>query len=80
MALAPRKEVDVQGRIRDILREFVGQKFNDVTIVGVEPEYEVDRRSADLAILKDDNRPILLIETKKVKYGARGLVLRGGLL
>ena len=72
MALAPRKEVDVQGRIRDILREFVGQKFNDVTIVGVEPEYEVDRRSADLAILKDDNKPILLIETKKIKRDARG--------
>ena len=77
MALAPRKEVDIQGRIRDILREFVGQKFNDVTIVWVNEQYE---RSADLAILKDDNRPILLIETKKVKYGARGLVLREGLL
>jgi len=72
MALAPRKEVDVQGRIRDILREFVGQKFNDVTIVGVEPEYEVDRRSADLAVLKDDNKPILLIETKKIRRDARG--------
>jgi len=72
MVFTPRREVDVQGRIRDILREFVGQKFNDVTIVGVEPEYEVDRRSADLAILKDDNKPILLIETKKIKRDARG--------
>jgi hypothetical protein len=72
MTLAPRREVDVLGRIRDILGKFVGQKFNDVTIAGVREQYEVDGRFADLAILKDDGKPILLIETKKVRHHARG--------
>jgi type I restriction-modification system DNA methylase subunit len=69
---APRREVDVLGRIRDILSKFVGQKFNEVTIAGVREQYEVDGRFADLAILKDDGKPILLIETKKVRHHARG--------
>jgi len=72
MALALRREIDVLGRIRDTLKKFVGQKFNDVTIVGVVEQYEVDGRFADLAVLKDDDKPILLIETKKVRHDARG--------
>jgi type I restriction-modification system DNA methylase subunit len=72
MVFALRREVDVQGRIRDVLRKFVGQKFNDVTIVWVDEQYEVNGRYADLAVLKDDNKPILLIETKKIKRGDRG--------
>jgi len=72
MTLAPRREIDVLGRIRDILGKFVGQKFNEVTIAGVREQYEVDGRFADLAILKDDGKPILLIETKKVRHHARG--------
>ncbi|MCL7390409.1 MAG: SAM-dependent methyltransferase, partial [Thaumarchaeota archaeon] len=72
MVLALRREIDVQGRIRDILRKFVNQKFNGVTIKGVIEQYEVDGRFADLAVLKDDNNPILLIETKKIRHDARG--------
>jgi len=73
MALALRREIDVLGRIRDTLKKFVGQKFNDVTIVRVVEQCEVDGRFADLAVLKDDNKPILLIETKKVRHDARGV-------
>jgi type I restriction-modification system DNA methylase subunit len=73
MALALRREIDVLGRIRDTLKKFVGQKFNDVTIVGVVEQCEVDGRFADLAVLKDDSKPILLIETKKVRHDARGV-------
>jgi type I restriction-modification system DNA methylase subunit len=72
MALALRREIDVLGRIRDTLKKFVGQKFNDVTITRVVEQYEVDGRFADLAVLKDDGKPILLIETKKVRHDARG--------
>jgi len=72
MVLALRREIDVQGRIKDILRKFVNQKFNGVTIKGVIEQYEVDGRFADLAVLKDDNNPILLIETKKIRHDARG--------
>jgi type I restriction-modification system DNA methylase subunit len=73
MALALRREIDVLGRIRDTLKKFVGQKFNDVTIVRVVEQCEVDGRFADLAVLKDDGKPILLIETKKVRHDARGV-------
>jgi type I restriction-modification system DNA methylase subunit len=68
----PRREEDVLRRIRDILGKFVSQKFNEVTIAEVREQYEVDGRFADLAILKDDGKPILLIETKKVRHHARG--------
>ncbi len=71
MAARLRREYDVQTRIRDILVEFVNQKFNDVTITGVETEYEVYGRRADIAVLKDDGNPVLIIETKK-KYEWRG--------
>jgi type I restriction-modification system DNA methylase subunit len=73
VALALRREIDVLGRIRDTLKKFVGQKFNDVTIVRVVEQYEVDGRFVDLAVLKDDGKPILLIETKKVRHDARGV-------
>ncbi len=64
-------EVDVEDRIKEVLERFVNQRFNDVTITAVKRQYKVDDRWADIAVLKDDGRPILLIETKK-KY-ERGL-------
>jgi tRNA1(Val) A37 N6-methylase TrmN6 len=67
MALGLRAEVDVQGKIRDVLNKFINQKFNNVSITAVYEQYEIDRRRADIAVLKDDGKPILLIETKK-KY------------
>jgi hypothetical protein len=60
-------EVDVEDRIKEVLEKFVGQRFNDVTITAVKRQYDVDGRWADIALLKDDGLPILLIETKK-KY------------
>jgi|LJSS01.1.fsa_nt_gb type I restriction-modification system DNA methylase subunit len=60
-------EIDVEERISDILKKFINQKFNGITIVGVKRQYDVEGRHADIAVLKDDNKPILLIETKK-KY------------
>jgi len=72
VTLAIHREVGVQSRIRDILNRFVGQKFNDVAITRVVEQYCVDGRCADLAVLRDDGLPILLIETKKVRHGARG--------
>uniref|UniRef100_A0A7J3Z9D4 Site-specific DNA-methyltransferase (adenine-specific) n=1 Tax=Ignisphaera aggregans TaxID=334771 RepID=A0A7J3Z9D4_9CREN len=59
-------------RIKKVLEKFVSQKFNDVTIADVVNQYDVDGRYADLAVLKDDGKPILLIETKKVRHDARG--------
>jgi hypothetical protein len=64
-------EVDVKDRIKEILERFVGQRFNDVTITAVKRQYDVDGRRADIAVLKDDGLPILLIETKK-KYERGG--------
>jgi type I restriction-modification system DNA methylase subunit len=58
-------EIDVEERISNILKKFINQKFNGITIVGVKRQYDVKRRYADIAVLKDDNKPILLIETKK---------------
>jgi len=72
MVCVPRKEEDVKGCIKDAFEKFIGHNFNYVTIVKVESEYEVDGRAADLAVLKDDKKPILLIETKKIKRGDRG--------
>jgi type I restriction-modification system DNA methylase subunit len=60
-------EIDVEERISNILNKFINQKFNGITIVDVERQYDVERRHADIVVFKDDNKPILLIETKK-KY------------
>lgn len=67
LAWAIRSEADLEDKIKSILERFSGQKFNDVTIAGVRRQYEVDGRKADIALLKDDNKPLLIIETKK-KY------------
>ncbi|MCQ4448685.1 MAG: N-6 DNA methylase [Sulfolobales archaeon] len=64
---APRSEFDVEDKIKNVLERFVGQKFNGVTITRVQPEYEVEGRRADIAVLKDDGKPLLIIETKKKK-------------
>jgi type I restriction-modification system DNA methylase subunit len=64
-------EVDVEDRIKGVLERFVNQRFNDVTITAVKRQYDVDGRRADIAVLKDDGLPILLIETKK-KYERGG--------
>ena len=72
MTFAPRREIQVEARIRRIFEKFVNQKFNNVTITGVEEQYDVgDGRKADIAVLKDDGKPLLIIETKK-KYEAGG--------
>jgi type I restriction-modification system DNA methylase subunit len=64
---APRSEYHVEGRIVRVLERFVGQKFNGVTITKVISQYEVEGRRADIAVLKDDDKPLLIIETKKKK-------------
>ncbi|MCQ4448725.1 MAG: N-6 DNA methylase [Sulfolobales archaeon] len=71
---ALRSEYDVEDKIRRVLEKFVGQKFNGVTITLVRPNYEVEGRRAgiatrwaDIAVLKDDGNPLLIIETKKKK-------------
>jgi hypothetical protein len=72
VAFAPRREAQVEDRIKEILERFVGQRFNNVTITKVERQYPVgDNRAADVVVLKDDGNPILIVETKK-KYEARG--------
>ena len=67
MGWAPRSEYHVEDRIVRVLDRFVGQKFNGVTITKVISQYEVDGRRADIAVLKDDGKPLLIIETKKKK-------------
>jgi len=64
---APRSEYDVEDKIKSVLERFVGQKFNGVTITRVQRQYEVEGRRADIAVLKDDGNPLLIIETKKKK-------------
>ena len=72
MTLAPKREIQVEARIRRILEKFINQKFNNFTIMGVEEQYDVgDGRRADVAVLKNDGKPLLIIETKK-KYEAGG--------
>jgi methylase of polypeptide subunit release factors len=71
LTLAPGREFQVEAKIRRILEKFVDQKFNNVTITGIEEQYDVgDGRKADIAVLKDDGKPLLIIETKK-KYEAK---------
>jgi type I restriction-modification system DNA methylase subunit len=60
-------EIDVEEKISEILKKFINQKFNGITIVSVKRQYDVEGRHADIAVFKDDDKPILLIETKK-KY------------
>lgn len=68
-----RSEIDIQSKIRDILVKFVNKKFHGVTVTEVKMEYKVgDARSADIAVLKDDGQPLLLIETKKKVYTRTG--------
>jgi type I restriction-modification system DNA methylase subunit len=64
-------EARVEEGIKGVLERFVGQRFNGITITAVERQYKVDGRWADIAVLKDDGLPILLIETKK-KYERGG--------
>ena len=72
MTFAPRREIQVEAKIRKLLEMFVNQKFSDITIMGVEEQYDVgDGRKADIAVLKDDGKPLLIIETKK-KYETGG--------
>jgi len=67
----PRREIDVEEKIRDVLIKFVNQKFNGITIADVVRQYDIENRRADIAVLKDDGKPILIIETKK-KYEKKG--------
>ncbi len=69
MSRVIRREIDVEERIAEILKRFVGKRFNGVTVTEVARQYdrELEGRKADIAVLKDDSKPLLLIETKK-KY------------
>jgi len=72
MSFLLRQEIDVESRTAEILKKFVDQKFNNVTITEIVRQYPVgDGRKADIAVIKDDGKPILIIETKK-KYERRG--------
>ncbi|MCC6014347.1 MAG: hypothetical protein LM564_01420 [Desulfurococcaceae archaeon] len=42
--MALRREIDVLGRIKDILGRIVNRKFNEVTIVRITMQYEVYER------------------------------------
>jgi len=72
-----RRELDVQQRIYDILRKFAerGVKFNGVAVTRVVMNYEIEyggrKRYADIAVLVDGDKPLLVIETKK-KYEREG--------
>ena len=66
------QEINVEDRIKEILERFKNQKFNGVTIIDIERQYLVgDSRRADIAVIKDDGKPIIIIETKK-KYEVKG--------
>jgi type I restriction-modification system DNA methylase subunit len=66
------QEINVEDRIKEILERFKNQKFNGVTIIDIERQYPIgDGRRADIAVIKDDGKPIIIIETKK-KYEAKG--------
>jgi hypothetical protein len=41
VTLAPRREIQVEAKIRKLLEKFVNQKFSDITIMGVEEQYDV---------------------------------------
>ena len=73
MGFTMRSEFDVDLRIAELLRNFVGKKFNDILIRDVVGGYNrgLEGRAADIAVIKDDGDPLLLIETKK-KYEGRG--------
>jgi len=73
MSLVTRREIDVEERIAEFLKKFVGKKFNGVTISEVVRQYDrgLEGRRVDIAVLKDDGVPLLLVETKK-KYEVRG--------
>jgi len=68
-----RGEIDVEGGIAGILEKFVGQKFNGVAVSEVVRQYGegLGGRRADIAVIKEDGKPLLLVETKK-KYEVRG--------
>lgn len=67
MSFSIRREIDVEEKIYDILRKFVGKKFNDIPITEIKRQYDVGHgRRADIAVIAGGT-PLLLIETKK-KY------------
>lgn len=67
MSRVIRREFDVEERIAEILKRFVGKRFNGVTVTEVVRQYDrgLEGRKADIAVLKDDGKPLLLVETKK---------------
>lgn len=66
-------EYDVQQKISSILDGFVKKavKFNEVSLTSVKMNYGIEyrgrKRYADIAVVKDDSHPLVVIETKK-KY------------
>ena len=67
MVMIMRKEINVASKIYELLKSFVNKKFHGVTITKVELEYKVglESRKPDIAVLKDDETPLIIIETKK---------------
>ncbi|MGC8988405.1 restriction endonuclease subunit M, partial [Infirmifilum sp.] len=65
--------MEVEEKISEILKRFTNQKFHGVTITGIVRQFDrgLEGRRADIAVLKDDGNPLLLIETKK-KYEGTG--------
>lgn len=76
MAFA-KTEYDVQQKILSILEDLAKKSvmFNNVSITRVVLNYEIEygghRRFADIAVLANGDRPLLIIETKK-KYEREG--------
>ena len=73
MSLIINREIDVESKITHILEKFIGKKFNNITISRIVRQYDrsLEGKRADIAVLKEDDNPLLIIETKK-KYEARG--------
>jgi len=68
-AVSLREEIHVEEGISNVLKKFKGKKFHDITITNIEKQYErsLEGKRADIAVIKDDNLPLMIIETKK-KY------------
>jgi len=75
-----KREFDVEERISMLLGKFIGQKFNDIAITEVRRQYEISygnlgKRKADIAVLIEGGKPLVIIETKK-KYEVKGFKAR----
>ena len=61
-----RIEKKLQMKIYDILRDVIKEySFHGVRFNGIEVEWEINRRKADIALLDEEDNPFLIIETKR---------------